>query len=275
MAMRFEHEFTVPVSIEQAWAVLLDVERVAPCLPGATLDTVEGDSFTGRMKVKVGPITVTYRGDASFQDVDKDAHSLTIKASGKEARGSGTAGATVAARLYPEGSATRVTVDTTFNVTGRPAQFGRGVMAEVGAKLIDRFAANLSDLLGEGPGAEPAAEPAPPNVTPLTPVAPADPVQEPSAGGAEPPELPHPSRPVSLTVVPAPGEAAGEIRDQDPHPGGTSRTSRTPEEEALDLLEVAGIPLLKRVAPLVAAVAAVTLLAWLVRRALLRRTGGS
>ncbi|GII03269.1 SRPBCC family protein [Planobispora takensis] len=282
MAMRFEHEFTVPVSIEQAWAVLLDVERVAPCLPGATLDTVEGDSFTGRMKVKVGPITVTYRGDASFQDVDKDAHSLTIKAAGKEARGSGTAGATVTARLHPEGSATRVTVDTTFNVTGRPAQFGRGVMAEVGAKLIDRFAANLSDLLGEGPGAEPAAGPA--NVTPLTPVVPAGPAQEPSGsregslvpstGDGGPPEPPEPSRPVSLTVVPAPGDAE-EIRGQDPHPGGTARTSRTPEEEALDLLEVAGIPLLKRVAPLVAAVAAVTLLAWLVRRALLRRTGGS
>ncbi|MGW4792743.1 SRPBCC family protein, partial [Nonomuraea sp. NPDC004297] len=147
MAMRFEHEFTVPVPVEQAWAVLLDVERVAPCLPGAALDVFEGDEFTGRMKVKVGPITVTYRGTARFEDVDKDSYSLAIQASGKEARGSGTASATVRARMEPREQATLVTVETSFNVTGRPAQFGRGVMAEVGGKLIERFAANLADLL--------------------------------------------------------------------------------------------------------------------------------
>ncbi len=154
MAMRFEHEFTVPVPIEQAWAVLLDVERVAPCLPGAALDVFEGEEFTGRMKVKVGPITVTYRGSATFEDVDKDAHTLTLRASGKEARGSGTAAATVKARLTPGDGSTAVAVETTFNVTGRPAQFGRGVMAEVGSKLIDRFAVNLAELL-----AEPVPEP--------------------------------------------------------------------------------------------------------------------
>lgn len=160
MAMRFEHEFTVPVPVEQAWAVLLDVERVAPCLPGASLDTVEGERFTGRMKVKVGPITVAYRGTAEFEDVDKDTHTLTIKASGKEDRGAGTASATVRARLTPAGGATAVAVETSFNVTGRPAQFGRGVMAEVGGKLIDRFAANLSDLLSEQhpPHDEPAGD---------------------------------------------------------------------------------------------------------------------
>lgn len=156
MAMRFEHEFTVPVPIEQAWAVLLDVERVAPCLPGATLDIFEGDEFTGRMKVKVGPITVTYRGTARFEDVDKDSYSLTIQASGKEARGSGTASATVRARMEAREDATLVTVETSFNVTGRPAQFGRGVMAEVGGRLIEKFAANLADLLSE-PTVEPVA----------------------------------------------------------------------------------------------------------------------
>ncbi|GAA2994153.1 SRPBCC family protein [Streptosporangium longisporum] len=161
MAMRFEHEFTVPVPVEQAWPVLLDVERVAPCLPGATVDKVEGDSFTGKLKVKVGPITVTYQGRASYEKVDEDARSMTLEASGKEARGSGTAGATVVARLHPEGRTTRVTVETSFTVTGRPAQFGRGVMAEVGGKLIDRFAANLSRLLGESPGVETAAETTP------------------------------------------------------------------------------------------------------------------
>ncbi|GAA4528167.1 SRPBCC family protein [Nonomuraea ferruginea] len=228
MAMRFEHEFTVPVPIEQAWAVLLDVERVAPCLPGAALDSVEGQQFTGRMKVKVGPITVTYRGSAAFEDVDKDSHTLTIQASGKEARGSGTAAATVKARLTPVDGATSVTVETSFNVTGRPAQFGRGVMAEVGAKLIDRFAANLADLF-----AEPAQEP------------------QQEAAAEEPAER-------HLAAVPAPGE--------DAHPAGTMRTSRTPDEEALDLLDIAGAPLLKRLAPVLGGVAALLVIVWVIRR---------
>ncbi|WP_214326988.1 SRPBCC family protein [Nonomuraea sediminis] len=231
MAMRFEHEFTVPVPIEQAWAVLLDVERVAPCLPGATLDTFEGEEFTGRMKVKVGPITVTYRGTAAFEDVDKDAHTLTIKASGKEARGSGTAAATVKATLTPAAdSETAVMVETEFNVTGRPAQFGRGVMAEVGSKLIDRFAANLADLL-----TEPAPEPQ-----------------------AVPEEREERAEERHLAAVP----------DEDARPSGTLRTSRTPDEEALDLLEIAGAPLLKRLAPIAGAIAMVLLVAWLIRRIL-------
>ncbi|YCK42452.1 SRPBCC family protein [Actinomadura sp. ATCC 39365] len=231
MAMRFEHEFTVPVPVEQAWAVLLDVERVAPCLPGATLDIFEGDEFTGRMKVKVGPITVTYRGSARFEDVDKDAHTLTIQASGKEARGSGTASATVRARMAPAAEGTSVAVETTFNVTGRPAQFGRGVMAEVGAKLIDRFAGNLAQLLSE-----PMVEP----------VAPQEQEQRPLE------EERH------LSAVPVP--------EPDVRPAGTLRTSRTPDEEALDLMEIAGQPLLKRLAPIAGGLLALTILIWVIRR---------
>ncbi|MGN9836614.1 SRPBCC family protein [Nonomuraea sp. H19] len=230
MAMRFEHEFTVPVPIEQAWAVLLDVERVAPCLPGATLDTFEGDEFTGRMKVKVGPITVTYRGSARFDDVDKDAHALTIQASGKEARGTGTASATVKARMAPREGATAVFVETTFNVTGRPAQFGRGVMAEVGAKLIDKFAGNLAELLSES-----TVEPAPAQLQ-------GPPLEEER----------------HLAAVPTP--------EQDVRPAGTTRTSRTPDEEALDLLEIAGQPVLKRLAPIAGVVAALLVIAWVIRR---------
>ncbi|MCA2224382.1 SRPBCC family protein [Nonomuraea aurantiaca] len=233
MAMRFEHEFSVPVPVEQAWAVLLDVGRVAPCLPGASLDLFEGDEFTGRMKVKVGPITVTYRGVARFENVDKDAHTLTIQASGKEARGAGTASATVKATLTPRDGSTTVLVETSFNVTGRPAQFGRGVMAEVGAKLIDRFAANLAQLLTE-PAHEAPAVPAAPE--PLEP------------GESEP----------RLSVVPGP--------EEDVRPAGTLRTSRTPDEEALDLLEIAGTPLLKRLAPVAGAIAGLLLLGWLIRR---------
>ncbi|MET8004855.1 SRPBCC family protein [Nonomuraea glycinis] len=231
MAMRFEHEFTVPVPIEQAWAVLLDVERVAPCLPGAALDVFEGEEFTGRMKVKVGPITVTYRGSATFEDVDKDAHTLTLRASGKEARGSGTAAATVKARLTPGDGSTAVAVETTFNVTGRPAQFGRGVMAEVGSKLIDRFAVNLAELL-----AEPVPEP------------------------------PKDEAPKDETLKDEPDRHLAAVPEPEVRPSGTTRTSLTPEEEALNLLEIAGRPLLKRVAPVLGGLAALLLLGWLIRR---------
>ncbi|QYC38590.1 Carbon monoxide dehydrogenase subunit G (CoxG) [Nonomuraea coxensis DSM 45129] len=237
MAMRFEHEFTVPVPVEQAWAVLLDVERIAPCLPGATLDVHEGDEFTGRMKVKVGPITVTYRGSARFEDVDKDSYTLTIQASGKEARGSGTASATVKARLTPREESTAVAVETTLHVTGRPAQFGRGVMAEVGSRLLDRFAGNLAELLSE-PKEQAQVKDQP---------------EERPAGELPKEEERH------LTAVPSPEPAPL-------HAHGTVRTSRSPDEEALDLLEIAGQPVLKRLAPVAGALAALLIVFWVVRR---------
>ena len=145
--MELEHSFSVPVPAERAWDVLLDVERVAPCMPGATLDSVEGDSIAGRIKVKVGPITMTYAGTAKFTERDQEARAITLEASGKETRGAGTASASVHSRLLPEGDHTLVTVHTTLNVTGKPAQFGRGVMNEVGAKLIGIFADNLAAML--------------------------------------------------------------------------------------------------------------------------------
>ncbi|MEV7005605.1 SRPBCC domain-containing protein [Streptosporangium sp. NPDC051022] len=353
MAMRFEHEFTVPVPVEQAWSALLDAERVAPCLPGAALETTEGDRLTGRMKVKVGPITLTYRGEATFDDVDEQARTLTLRASGKESRGPGTASATVVARLRPkdteggseggtEGGAegpgdsgTRVTVETSFTVTGRPAQFGRGVMNEVGAKLIDRFAANLSALLEGGreapptapvpspetaePGASGAETSAPPSESPAKPPAQAEaPTHAEVPAQAEAPSPEETPRPVEASAsvessaessAPA-GTASGEgpaggtaepvpaesrfrravprrrlsavppvretptsenARRHDLHPTGTSRTSRTPDEEALDLLEIAGIPLLRRAAPLAGALAGAVLAGWLISRALRRR----
>jgi len=152
--MELEHSFSVPVPAERAWDVLLDVERVAPCMPGATLDSVEGDSIAGRIKVKVGPITMTYAGTAKFTERDRDAGVVTLEASGKETRGAGTASASVRSQLTPDGDRTRVTVHTTLNVTGKPAQFGRGVMTEVGGKLIGIFADNLAAMLA----AEPAAD---------------------------------------------------------------------------------------------------------------------
>jgi carbon monoxide dehydrogenase subunit G len=152
--MELEHSFSVPVPVERAWDVLLNVERVAPCMPGATLDSVEGDNITGRIKVKVGPITMTYAGTAKFTERDRDGGVMTLEASGKETRGAGTASASVRSQLTPDGDRTLVTVHTTLSVTGKPAQFGRGVMTEVGGRLIGIFADNLAAMLAaEAPGA--------------------------------------------------------------------------------------------------------------------------
>lgn len=145
--MELEHSFTVPVPRDRAWEVLLDVEQVAPCMPGATLDSVDGDEIKGRIKVKVGPISMTYAGTARFTERDAVAGVVTLEASGKETRGAGTASASVRSVLEDQGEQTRVTVHTSLNVTGKPAQLGRGVMADVGGKLIGIFAANLAAML--------------------------------------------------------------------------------------------------------------------------------
>ena len=158
--MELEHEFTVPVPVDQAWEVLLDVEKVAPCMPGAVLDTVEDDSFTGQVKVKVGPITVAYKGTASFLETDAAAHRAVVEAKGRETRGSGTAAATVTASMVEEGGSTRVTVVTDLAITGKPAQFGRGVMNDVGNKLIGQFADCLATTIADGGPEEPAGRPA-------------------------------------------------------------------------------------------------------------------
>ncbi len=148
--MQLENSFTVPVPVDEAWRVLLDIERIAPCMPGAALDSVAGDDFTGRVKVKLGPINLTYQGKASFIEKDEAAHRAVIDARGKDQRGNGTAAAVVTAKLQAEGSITRVDVLTDLNITGRPAQFGRGVMTDVGNKLLGQFADKLAAQLGEG-----------------------------------------------------------------------------------------------------------------------------
>ncbi|SDC21543.1 Carbon monoxide dehydrogenase subunit G [Geodermatophilus telluris] len=148
--MQLENSFTVPVPVDEAWRVLLDIERIAPCMPGAALDSVEGDSFTGRVKVKLGPINLTYQGKASFIEKDEAAHKAVIDGRGKDQRGNGTAAALITAQLKDEGSSTRVDVLTDLNITGRPAQFGRGVMTDVGNKLLGQFADKLAAQLGEG-----------------------------------------------------------------------------------------------------------------------------
>ena len=154
MAIELDHSFTVPVPPDQAWDVLLDVKTIAPCMPGATVDEVDGDVVNGRIKVKVGPVSLTYKGTAKFTERNPETRVVVVDAAGKETRGSGTASATVRASLTPDasGSGTEVTMHTTMNVTGRPAQFGRGVMVEVGGKLVEQFAANLAKLIAGDTG---------------------------------------------------------------------------------------------------------------------------
>ncbi len=148
--MQLENSFTVPVPVDEAWRVLLDIERIGPCMPGAVVDSVTGDEFTGRVKVKLGPINLTYQGKAEFIEKDEANHRAVIDARGKDQRGNGTAAAIVTADLKAEGSITRVDVLTDLNITGRPAQFGRGVMTDVGNKLLGQFATKLAAQLGEG-----------------------------------------------------------------------------------------------------------------------------
>ncbi|HST65312.1 MAG TPA: SRPBCC family protein [Mycobacteriales bacterium] len=157
--MKLDHEFNVPVPAAQAWPVLLDIDRIAPCMPGATITKVDGDDFEGTVKVKVGPITVTYGGTASFIEKDESQRIAVLEARGRETRGSGTATARVTAQLFDEGETSRVAVTTDLSITGKPAQFGRGVMVDVGNKLLNRFADCLAKELGSGADT-PAAAPA-------------------------------------------------------------------------------------------------------------------
>lgn len=151
--MELEHSFTVPADIDTAWNTLLDVERIAMCMPGATLISVEGDTFKGEVKIKLGPITMVFGGTASFVDKDVANHRLVINASGSETKGTSTAQATVTTQLVAESpTLTRVDVNTDLAITGKPAQFGRGVMSDVAGRIIGQFAGNLEGVIATGSG---------------------------------------------------------------------------------------------------------------------------
>jgi carbon monoxide dehydrogenase subunit G len=141
--MELAHEFTVSTPVDRAWAVLTDVERIAPCMPGAELTEVDGDTYHGQVKVKVGPITALYKGTASFVEKDEAAHRAVLKAAGRDTRGQGNASATVTAVMTEQEDGTRVAITTDMTVSGRVAQFGRGVMADVTGKLLQQFVGNL------------------------------------------------------------------------------------------------------------------------------------
>ncbi|MFE6487946.1 SRPBCC family protein, partial [Streptomyces sp. NPDC057757] len=145
--MDFTNEFRVNLPVERAWALLTDVERIAPCMPGAQLTGVDGETYNGVVKIKVGPVTVQYRGTVSFEEKDSAARTAVLHARGRDTRGQGNADARVTARLVPDGDGTRVTVATRLTITGKIAQFGKGMIEEVSAKLLTQFVANLEAQL--------------------------------------------------------------------------------------------------------------------------------
>jgi uncharacterized protein len=267
MAMELDNSFTVPVPPDQAWDVLLDVQRIAPCMPGATVDEVEGDVVNGRIKVKVGPVSLTYRGTAKFTERDPDARLVVVEASGKETRGAGTAAATVRASLAPDasGDGTQVTMHTTMNVTGRPAQFGRGVMVEVGGKLVDQFAANLAQLIAGASGAEDSGGPASGGAAAMgssvdgasAPTVTAD---GPDGNGSGAAASPVTSTVTSTGAGPVASTAAGPV----------ASTTAPAQEDSLNLLKVAGPVILKRLVPVLVGAVGLALLSRLLWR---RRRG--
>ncbi|RSM60169.1 carbon monoxide dehydrogenase [Kibdelosporangium aridum] len=155
--MQLEHQFTVDAPVDVVWQALLDPERVAPCMPGATLTSVEGTAFAGSVKVKLGPISLLYKGKGEFTETDEATRTVKIKASGKDAR-SGTASADVTVLLSEKDGQTTGAVTTELTITGKPAQFGRGMIAEVGGKILDTFAKNLAEVVAP-PAKAPENEP--------------------------------------------------------------------------------------------------------------------
>ncbi len=184
--MDLTHKFTVPTQVDETWAHFNDIASVAECFPGATVTSVEGDTFKGSCKVKLGPIALVYNGTGTFVEKDEAGHRFVVEAKGKDKRGNGTAGANVTVSMAGAAGSTDVEVVTDLSVTGKPAQFGRGVMQDVSDKLLGQFVACLETRLA-GPDTEPTVEAGPADAGLST--APADqpppPTPQPAAGGPE------------------------------------------------------------------------------------------
>jgi carbon monoxide dehydrogenase subunit G len=230
--MELTNTFRVGLPVAEAWAVLTDVERIAPCLPGAQLQEVEGDEYRGVVKVKVGPITAQYKGKATFQNLDVDNHTAVLRAEGRDTRGQGNANATITATLTADGDGTAVSVVTDLAITGRVAQFGRGTLADVSTKLLNQFVECLESTVMAAPaGAAAAAAPAKAAEMSAAPVVTAAPPDAHEGNGHAPPS-----------------SASEGVRQIDHAPS-----------EPVDLLEAAGVPVAKRAIPIVAGVLLIAL----------------
>ena len=242
MAEQLVNEFTVNRPIDEAWAVITDVEKIAPCLPGAELQEIEGDIYRGVVKVKLGSITPQFKGQATFIDRDDPGHRAVLKAEGRDTGGRGNAAAEITAQaesLSP--TSTRCIVTTDLHITGRVAQFGRGILGDVSKKLMAQFASNLNTMLDDQ-GAEVAVAGNGDGDRPAT--AAAEPAPSVDAEGTQPSG--------TTDLPPAGAEQSG--------PEPRVRKIEGPATEPVDLAGVAGPAILKRLAPLLAALVIVLFL---------------
>jgi carbon monoxide dehydrogenase subunit G len=251
MADQLVNEFTVNRPIDEAWAVITDVERIAPCLPGAQLQEIEGDTFRGVVKIKLGSITPQFKGEANFIERDDDAHRAVLKAQGRDTGGRGNAAAEIQAEaqsLSP--TSTRVIVTTDLHITGKVAQFGRGIIGDVSKKLMAQFAGNLNTMLDEQ-GTEPVTDAPAAAATDAATSGNGD--QRVSALGADTPQAA--DQGPAAAPVPAP-TASAEPAD----PAPRVRKIDSPASEPVDLAGVAGPAIIKRLAPVLGVLLVVLLL---------------
>ena len=216
--MELSHDFTVPASVDDAWATFMDLERVGSCFPGATITSVDESGFAGTVKVKLGPIALQYAGSGRFVERDDTAHRAVIEAKGKDNRGNGTAGDTVTLLLAPSGEGTRIDVTTDLSITGKQAQFGRGVMQEVSDKLLQQFVGCIESQFAEPVEPEPIVEPAPTDAGGAPPAAgsaaqPASDAAAPVSDAAAAPQTFAPAAPRPLRPPPPPAPAADDSID--------------------------------------------------------------
>jgi carbon monoxide dehydrogenase subunit G len=288
--VEIKNEFTVSAPIEEAWAVVLDLERIAPCLPGAAIQEQTGDGeYAGTMKVKIGPITASYKGTVKFQEIDEENHRAVLNATGRDPRGGGTASATIVSTMNEENGGTKVNVETDMKLTGRAAQFGRGIAQDVAAKMLDRFAACLEEeITGAGGAEEAAAEeqpaaqassdgssseetPSAPSPAAVTGGLAASPVDA-STTAARPvePVVEGEATVQGAVVAGGPSEAPSGPESQQPQADTPRREPSAPstarEQEPLDLAEVGGGAVLKRLVPVAVGAAALVAVVWLIRR---------
>ena len=278
--MKINNEFTVSAPVDEAWDALLDLERIAPCLPGAAIQEEKGDGeYDGTMKVKIGPITANYKGTVKYEEADEANHRAVLQATGRDARGQGTASATITSTLQPEGDQTRVSVETDMKLTGRAAQFGRGIAQDVATKMLNRFAECLEEEISGAPGegAAASAEPAAASTAEGNGSGGGTEQTSPGAtlGGtagrvlsSEDPTV-MAGGPVEGAVVDSPEAAASAPGTGTEQPAAEQQQQRRPRrepQEAFDIGAAGTSAILKRAAPVLAGVGVVAVLVLLFRR---------